>query len=279
MTCEEPLPRPEGHHAGAHSARSPACSGTTNLAAATALGGGIDDRMIAHVRPRHADQVAHAQAGMGGKLDGEANLRRAGRLERGDVGIEPDDVGAVAALVELLDAGARVARELAQRVDGEGQDAREHRHAHVGRARRRSPLVTPPANDRPDAVGTIELRDAQAAEMLHDAIEPRPPALPRHRRELVPVRARLVRRHHAGKPARVGRVPLGDGFVVAVNELRRAWRTVQARAAAPCVMVRLALRRRLGDALQLNLHVVPRSLLARDRVRPRSAPSRRRRSW
>src|SRR5262245_18238320 len=88
------------------------------LAPLVACAGRNDDRVVADVGPAQAQQIAKSQAGMRGEIDGAGNLDRASfrALQLRDVGISPDDLGAIAA-VELLDALARVASDLTERID------------------------------------------------------------------------------------------------------------------------------------------------------------------
>ena len=81
----------------------------------------------------------------GGKIDGVGDLRGAGLLDAGDVGFGPDDLGAVAA-VELLDALAGIAGDLAERIDGMGQHARQYLQTIIGGARLVGPAVAPAPN-------------------------------------------------------------------------------------------------------------------------------------
>src|SRR5207253_1536910 len=92
--------------------------GNDRLAPLVAFAGRNDDRVVADVGPAQTQQIAKSQAGMRGEIDGVGNLGRAGfrPLQLRDVGVRPDNLGAVAA-VELLDALAWVASDLTERID------------------------------------------------------------------------------------------------------------------------------------------------------------------
>lgn len=70
------------------------------------------------------------------------DLGRARPLQRFDVCIRPNDLGAVAA-IEPFDALAGIAGELAQGVDRMRQHARQNLQRNVRRARLTGPLTTP----------------------------------------------------------------------------------------------------------------------------------------
>ena len=91
-----------------------------------------------------------------------------------DIGVGPDDLGTVAA-VELLDALARVRRELAERVDGIREHSRQHLHAIVSGTGRLRKGAAPTPDDRSDLVRSIELLNAELSETFGNAIEPGTP--------------------------------------------------------------------------------------------------------
>lgn len=111
---------------------------------------------------------------MGGEIDGVRDFGAARRLDACDIGVGPDDLRAVSA-VELFDALTRVTGDLAKRVNRIRQDARQHLHPIVGRARLVGETMTPATDHWPYPLGPIKLRDAEAAEIFIDAIEPRGP--------------------------------------------------------------------------------------------------------
>jgi hypothetical protein len=86
-------------------------------------------------------------------------MDRGCRLKLRNIVIRPDDVRTVAA-VRSLDTLAWIASNLAERIDGMGQDAGESLHSVISGARFVSPLVAPLPNDGPNFVGPVELRNA-----------------------------------------------------------------------------------------------------------------------
>jgi hypothetical protein len=86
-----------------------------------------------------------------------------------DIGVGPDDVATIV-VVEALDSLARIASDLAQRVDGVGDDARQDLHRIVAGPWPIRPLVTPAPDDRLDLLRPVELRDAQITEVFGDAV-------------------------------------------------------------------------------------------------------------
>ena len=140
--------------------------------------------ILPDMRPGQPEQVAKSQAGMGGKIDGVCDLRRTSLLELRNIGVGPNDFRAVAA-VELLDSLARVARDLAERVNRVGEHAGENLHSIVSRARLVGPLIAPASNYRTNFLRPVELRDAQVAKIVRDAIQPRRPILARRFRKLL----------------------------------------------------------------------------------------------
>src|SRR5262245_43180509 len=74
-----------------------------------------------------------------------------------DVGVGPDDFGPIAR-IQMLDALAGIAGDLAERIDRMGEHAREHLKRVIGGAWLVCPLVAPTANDRPDLLRAFELR-------------------------------------------------------------------------------------------------------------------------
>ena len=104
---------------------------------------GEHDRVVADVRPRHAHQIAQRQAGVASEIDGVGDLGRVGFLDVRDVGICPNDLGAVV-VVEVLNALARIARD-PTKFDGVCEDARQNLERIVSGARSVDPLVAPAA--------------------------------------------------------------------------------------------------------------------------------------
>src|SRR5262249_45008211 len=148
------------------------------------------------------------------------DLRRAGFLDLRDVGVGPDDFGAIV-VVEVLDALTGITSDLAE-LDGVGKDARQDLHAIIGGARGIDPLVAPAANGRPNLLRAVELGNAQIAEIVRDTVEPFAPLRARRFRELFVLLAGFVGGNHAAESVGVGRSALLDGLVVAGDEFGRA---------------------------------------------------------
>jgi hypothetical protein len=77
---------------------------------------GDDDRIVLNMRPGQAQQIAETQATGGAKVDCMADLSTASLFNPDEVGVLPDDLGAIAG-VKRLDPFARVASDLTERVD------------------------------------------------------------------------------------------------------------------------------------------------------------------
>ena len=92
------------------------------LSAVLALAGGEHDRVVADVRPGEPQQITKPQAAVARKIDGIGYFGRAGFPDVRDVQVGPDDLRAVV-VVEVLYALAGVARNLAQRVHGIGENS------------------------------------------------------------------------------------------------------------------------------------------------------------
>src|SRR6516225_8902029 len=97
---------------------------------------------------------------MSSQIDCVGNLWRAGLLEQGNIGIRPDNLGPVAA-IELLDALAGIAGDLAERIDGMRQNPGQDLQAIIGGTRPVGPFVAPAAYYRPDLLRAVELGDAK----------------------------------------------------------------------------------------------------------------------
>src|SRR3984893_2897715 len=135
------------------------------------------------MRPRQAQQVTQAQAGMRSKIDRVSNIWRARFLQQGDVRVCPNDFRSVAT-VELLDALTWIARNAAERINSIREHAGEHLHAVVRCSRLGGPLIPRTTDNGPDLFRSFELRNPKIPEICADTIEPRCPLLPSRFREL-----------------------------------------------------------------------------------------------
>jgi hypothetical protein len=183
-----------------------------------ALAGPQHDCIVTDVRPREADQVAKTQARVRSQVDGVGEFGRAHPLHLGNVGIVPDDLGAVG-VIQTLDPLARIAGNLAQWINRMGEHARQNLHAIVGGAWLIGPLIAPASNDGPDHLRSVELRNAQLAEILRNAVEPRRPVLARRIRKLGVVGAGLIGHDQELEAAGIRCAAVLDGLIVGRHEL------------------------------------------------------------
>jgi hypothetical protein len=103
-------------------------------------------------------------------------------------------------------------------------------------------LAAPFADDGPDPVRPIELRNAEIAEMISDAIEPCAPLRPRRGRKLLVIVARLVIDNDETEAFLVRRAVLLDRFAIAGDEFGAAGLADQPRTASPRIPIGAAFR-------------------------------------